>query len=213
MWCAPARTTTGCGLPAGDYFFGRTWSDLPGPIPACRAQVWRRRVGRNCRSAHYSHQTRPRLMNLGWELGLGNSWPKTHDSKNNRPSAIRTSVISSPISDLRPPTSPCYLLPAPCSLLPAPCSLPSSLSPFLPSSFSHRGVDIDGPWQKILKISFVDNQPLAPKRPCPSFPLSRFPLSRFPLFPKSPQAPRSPLSAPCFFSHSSFHILSQGDGH
>jgi len=37
-------------------------------------------------------------------------------------------------------------------------------------------VDIDGPWQKILKISFVDNQPLAPKRPCPSFPLSRFPL-------------------------------------
>jgi hypothetical protein len=37
-------------------------------------------------------------------------------------------------------------------------------------------MDIDGPWQKILKISFVDNQPLAPKRPCPSFPLSRFPL-------------------------------------
>ena len=112
LWRPPARTTTGCGLSAGDYFFGRTWSDLPGPIPACRAQVWRRRVGRNCRSAHYSHQTRPRLMNLGWELGLGNFWPKTHDSKYNRPSAIRTSVISSPISDLRPPTSALSLLPA-----------------------------------------------------------------------------------------------------
>jgi hypothetical protein len=29
-------------------------------------------------------------------------------------------------------------------------------------------MDIYGPWQKILKISFVDNQPLAPKRP-PTF--------------------------------------------
>ena len=30
LWCAPARTTTYCGLPASDYFFGRTWSDLVG---------------------------------------------------------------------------------------------------------------------------------------------------------------------------------------
>ena len=95
------------------------------------------------------------------DLGLANP-PRHHGAKFGVCPALRDEV-SPELGSWRLEAPRCRAPLSPPRLR-APCFFAHFPFFILPSSFSHRAMDIDGPWQKILKISFVDNQPLAPKR-------------------------------------------------
>ena len=116
----------------------------------CAPENTKRRVnatppsGARGRVPRHPGRARSPIQRQGYGLDLGLAHPPRHHG-------AKFGVCPALRDEVSPP-------------LPAPCFLRIFHFSFfiLHSSFSHRGMDIDGPWQKILKISFVDNQPLAP---------------------------------------------------